>query len=158
MTKTEQELEKIALPVVEELGYELYDIEFVKEGSDWFLRLYIDQNNHTIDLEDCEKVSDAMSAKLDEVDPIQQSYHLEVSSCGLERHLREEKHFLWARGKKISVTLYQSVEGAKQWEGTLKQVEDGKLLIQTEEKEVEVKRDNIASAKILYDWEESKHE
>ena len=82
MTKTEQEIEKIILPVIEKLGYELYDVEFLKESSEWFLRIYIEKENHTIDLDDCEKVSDAVGELLDRVDPISQAYHLEVSSCG----------------------------------------------------------------------------
>ena len=79
MTKTEQEFEKIVKPVVEELGYELYDILYVKEGADWYLRLFID-NEKGIDLDDCEKVSNRISDMLDEVDPISTQYNLEVSS------------------------------------------------------------------------------
>ena len=109
MTKTEQEYYNIVLPVVEELGYKLYDVLYVKEGADWYLRLFID-NEKGIDLEDCEKVSNAVGEKLDEVDPIENAYVLEVSSCGLERHLRDEKQFKVAIGKKIEVKLFKALE------------------------------------------------
>ena len=99
MTKAEQEFEKIVLPIVEELGYTLYDVIYVKEGADWYLRLFID-NEKGIDLDDCEKVSNLVSEKLDEIDPIETPYMLEVSSCGLERHLRSIKHFEAAKRKK----------------------------------------------------------
>ena len=99
MTKTEQEFEKIVLPIVEELGYKLYDVLYIKEGPDWYLRIFIDSEKG-IDLDDCEKVSNLVSDKLDEVDPIETPYMLEVSSCGLERHLRDIKHFEAAKRKK----------------------------------------------------------
>ena len=94
MTKTEKELQELLKPKVEQLNYELYDLEYVKEGSEWFLRLYIDSKEKSIDLEDCEKVSNEISDLLDVKDPIVTSYNLEVSSCGLERHLRELNHCL----------------------------------------------------------------
>lgn len=159
MTKTEQEVEKLILPIIEQLGYKLYDVEFVKESSDWFLRIYIEKDGHTIDLDDCEKVSNAVSDKLDEVDPISSAYNLEVSSCGLERHLREIKHFEWAVGKKILVKLYKAINGNKQYEGLLSEFKDAVLSIKLESNdEVIIKLEDIASAKILYDWEESENE
>ena len=159
MTKTEQEVEKLILPIIEQLGYKLYDVEFVKESSDWFLRIYIEKDGHTIDLDDCEKISNAVSDKLDEVDPISSAYNLEVSSCGLERHLREFKHFEWAVGKKILVKLYKANNGNKQYEGLLSEFKDGALNIKQESNdEVIIKLEYIASAKILYDWEESENE
>ena len=159
MTKTEQEVEKLILPIIEQLGYKLYDVEFVKESSDWFLRIYIEKDGHTIDLDDCEKVSNAVSDKLDEADPISSAYNLEVSSCGLERHLRENKHFEWAVGKKILVKLYKANNGNKQYEGLLSEFKDAALSIKLESNdEVIIKLEDIASAKILYDWEESENE
>lgn len=159
MTKTEQEVEKLILPIIEQLGYKLYDVEFVKESSDWFLRIYIEKDGHTIDLDDCEKVSNVVSDKLDEADPISSAYNLEVSSCGLERHLREIKHFEWAVGKKILVKLYKANNGNKQYEGFFSEFKDGALNIKQESNdEVIIKLEDIASAKILYDWEESENE
>ena len=135
MTRTEQEYYNIVLPIVEELGYKLYDVLYVKEGADWYLRLFIDSEKG-IDLDDCEKVSNAVGEKLDEVDPIENAYVLEVSSCGLERHLRDEKQF----------------------EGILNDVLNGKIKIDSEDKVYELNIDDISSAKILYNWEENENE
>lgn len=157
MTRTEQEYYNIALPIVEELGYKLYDVLYVKEGADWYLRLFIDSEKG-IDLDDCEKVSNAVGEKLDEVDPIENAYVLEVSSCGLERHLRDEKQFKFAIGKKIEVKLFKAFEKRKQFEGILKDVLDGKIKIDSEDKVYELNIDDISSAKILYNWEENENE
>ena len=159
MTKTEQEVEKMILPVIENLGYKLYDVEFLKESTSWFLRIYIEKENHTIDLDDCELVSNAVGEILDKEDPISQAYNLEVSSCGLKRQLREDKHFEWAIGKEIQVNLYKAIGGKKQYEGTLQDYKNGILQICEDSKEkVEINRKEIASAKILYNWEELKNE
>lgn len=157
MTKTEQEYYNIVLPVVEELGYKLYDVLYVKEGADWYLRLFID-NEKGIDLEDCEKVSNAVGEKLDEVDPIENAYVLEVSSCGLERHLRDEKQFKAAIGKKIEVKLFKALEKKKQLEGDLQDVSNDKIKINSEDKIYELNINDISSAKILYNWEENENE
>ena len=153
MTKTEQEFEKIVKPVVEELGYELYDILYVKEGADWYLRLFID-NEKGIDLDDCEKVSNLVSEKLDEVDPIETPYMLEVSSCGLERHLRSVKHYEAAVGKEIELKFFKAVEKKKSLTGILESIEDNNIKLKTEDKEYNINLDDISSAKILYNWEE----
>lgn len=157
MTRTEQEYYNIVLPIVEELGYKLYDVLYVKEGADWYLRLFIDSEKG-IDLDDCEKVSNAVGEKLDEVDPIENAYVLEVSSCGLERHLRDEKQFKVVIGKKIEVKLFKAFEKRKQFEGILKDVLDGKIKIDSEDKVYELNIDDISSAKILYNWEENENE
>lgn len=153
MTKTEQEFEKIVKPVVEEIGYELYDILYVKEGADWYLRLFID-NEKGIDLDDCEKVSNLVSEKLDEVDPIETPYVLEVSSCGLERHLRSTKHFETAVGKEIELKFFKAIEKKKSLTGVLESIEDNNIKLKTEDKEYNINLDDISSAKILYNWEE----
>ena len=159
MTKTETIVEVLIKPVINELGYELYDVEFVKESSEYFLRIYIEKENHTIDLDDCETVSEAVGEVLDEADPISQAYNLEISSCGLERHLREDKHFMWALGKKILVKLYKALDGQKEYEGVLQIYFDGALALKLESDElITIPREDVASAKILYNWEELKNE
>lgn len=159
MTKTESEVKKIILPIIEELGYKLYDVEFVKESTERFLRIYIEKDNHTIDLDDCEKVSNMVGEKLDEIDPISEAYNLEVSSCGLERHLREPEHFNWAVGKNILVKLFKAINSSKQYEGVLESFENHILKLKLESKEeIEIKQEEIASAKILYNWEDLKNE
>ena len=159
MTKTEKELETMLQPSVEQLGYELYDIEFLKEGSEWYLRIFIDSKEKTIDLDDCEKVSNLIDPILDESDPISTAYSLEVSSCGLERHLREQEHYRKAIGKNIEVKLFKNIEDKKQFEGILKEVKDNSIAIELKnERQIEINIEEIAAAKILYDWEESENE
>ncbi len=155
MTKLEKELEKIVEPVVNNLGYSLYDIEYVKEGKEWFLRLYID-NEKGIDLDDCEKVSNAVSDELDKVDPIESAYSLEVSSCGLERRLRERKHYEAAVQKRVEIGLFKTVEKSKKIIGELECVNDDSIIVLDEEKnkKIEINFDNISNAKILFNWEE----
>ena len=121
------------------------------------MRLFIDSEKG-IDLDDCEKVSNAVGEKLDEVDPIENAYVLEVSSCGLERHLRDEKQFKVVIGKKIEVKLFKAFAKRKQFEGILKDVLDGKIKIDSEDKVYELNIDDISSAKILYNWEENENE
>ena len=158
MTKQEKELEKIIEPVVNKLGYELYDVEYLKEGQDWYLRLYID-NENGIDLDDCEKVSNAVGEELDRVDPIEAAYLLEVSSCGLERRLRELKHFKAAINQNVEIKLYKAINKNKVFSGILKEVTDAEIIICTEEGTNEsISFDNISNAKILYNWEESENE
>lgn len=157
MTKTEQEIEKIVLPIVENLGYSLYDVEYIKEGAYWFLRIYIDKETG-ISLDDCEKVSNAVSDKLDEEDPITTPYNLEVSSCGLEKKLREPKHFKMAIGENIEIKLYKPFEKQKEFRGILASITDNVITLNTEEKSINIKLDEISSAKILFDWEESENE
>lgn len=158
MTKQEKELEKIIEPVVNKLGYELYDVEYLKEGQDWYLRLYID-NENGIDLDDCEKVSNAVGEELDRVDPIEAAYLLEVSSCGLERRLRELKHFNAALNQNVEIKLYKAINKNKVFSGILKEVTDAEIIICTDEGTNEsISFDNISNAKILYNWEESENE
>lgn len=154
MTKLEKELEKIIEPIVNGLSYSLYDIEYVKEGREWFLRLYID-NEKGIDLDDCEKVSNAISDELDKVDPIESAYSLEVSSCGLERRLREKKHYEAALQKEVEIGLFRAIEKSKKIIGKLEEVDDEKIVVSDENKnKIEINFDNISNAKILFNWEE----
>ena len=101
MSKIEERVESLIKGKIEETGYNLYDVEYVKEGPNYYLRIYID-NEKGIDLNDCEKVSNAIDGILDEADYIKEQYYLEVSSPGLERILRKDKHF----EKNIGKTIY----------------------------------------------------
>ena len=118
-------------PVVQEQGASLYDIEFVKEGSDRILRLYIDTDTG-VGLEDCERVSRAVEAVLDAHDPIPTAYDLEVSSPGIERKLTRPKHFAKYIGHKIALRLYGPIDGRKKFTGTLASHQDGNITL-TEE-------------------------
>jgi ribosome maturation factor RimP len=109
---------ELVLPIVEKLSYELVDVEFLKEGANWYLRIYIDKPGG-IAIDDCQIVSELVSDKLDEVDPIKQSYILEVSSPGLERPLKKDNDFIKFKGEQIEIKLFQPMNGKKVFEGEL---------------------------------------
>ncbi|WP_332630652.1 ribosome maturation factor RimP [Halalkalibacter flavus] len=109
---------ELVTPILDELNLELVEVEFKKEGPNWFLRIFIDSDTG-VDLEDCGVVSEKLSEKLDELDPIQQAYFLEVSSPGAERPLKKEKDITKAIGKNVYVTTYEPVDEEKTFEGKL---------------------------------------
>ena len=158
MTKTEQMVKSLVESAVTELGYELYDVMYLKESNEWFLRLFIDKPDGRVDLDDCEKVSNKVSDILDEKDPISESYNLEVSSCGVERHIREKSHFVWAKGKNIEVKTYAAIDKKKEFTGVLEDCLDDEIEIQVDGQLLEIKLDNIAGCKLSYSWEELKNE
>lgn len=116
ITKTIQDL---VAPITDELGLELVDVEFIKEGTDWFLRVYVDTPAGDIDIEQCALVSEKLSEELDRTDPITQNYFLEVSSPGAERPLNKDEDFEQAIGQYIYVKTYAPVDGMKEFEGFL---------------------------------------
>ncbi len=118
---------QLAEPIAKELGVELWDIRFVKEGADWFLRIIIDKDGG-VDINDCENMSRAIDKPLDELDPIEQSYCLEVSSPGLERELTRPEHFEKFKGADIKVRLIRPLEGKRDFEGVLED-SDGKTVV-----------------------------
>ena len=139
-------VEEIISETVKDLGYLLWDVDYYKEGADYNLLVTIEEpeGKRPIDLEDCEKVSRAISPLLDEKDPIEDFYYLEVSSAGLERELTRPEHFDWYRNTAVSVRLYAPFKGKKQWQGVLISYEDGVLVLQTEEERMEWKKEEIA--------------
>ena len=160
MTKTESQIATLTKSLIENLNYHLYDVMFVKEAGEWFLRFFIEKEDGTnVDLDDCEKVSNALSDLLDEKDPIADSYNLEVSSCGLERHLREPEHFKWAVGKNVVINTFKPIEKQKEFTGILKSFDEGVLTIKLDSKsEIKLPLVDISGSKILYNWEELKNE
>lgn len=118
MAKITELTAKLALPVVEEAGCELWDVEYVREAGSWFLRIYIDKEGG-VDILDCEKVSRALSDLLDEADPIEGSYTLEVGSAGAERALKRPGDFAQFMGSPVLVKLYRAMEGRKEIPGVL---------------------------------------
>lgn len=120
-----------------ENGLEFYHCEFVKEGRDWFLRVYIDKADGEgyVSTDDCETVSRFLSERLDEEDPISQNYYLEVSSPGLDRVLYEPEHFERFKGRQVQISLYRAEDGKKNFEGALRGLEDGFIIIENEERE-----------------------
>lgn len=110
--------EELIRPIVDRFSFELVDVEFLKEGANWYLRIYIDKPGGIV-IEDCQAVSEEFSDRLDETDPIKQSYILEVSSPGLERPLKKETDFEKYKGEPVEVKLFQPVNGKKVFEGDL---------------------------------------
>lgn len=129
MSKVIDLVEKLAQPILQEMELELVDIEYVKEGKNWFLRVFIDKEQG-VDIEDCGLVSEKLSVALDEVDPIPHNYFLEVSSPGAERPLKKEKDFLRAIGKHVHVRTYEPIDGEKIFEGKLLDYSEGTLTIE----------------------------
>ncbi|NLK86040.1 MAG: ribosome maturation factor RimP [Clostridiaceae bacterium] len=115
--KVEEIVEELALPAVEALGFELVDVEFIKEGANWYLRVYIDKQGG-ITIDDCQAASERLSDMLDKKDPIKQSYILEVSSPG-ERPLKKDRDYERFKGEFVEVKLYQPLNGKKIYEGEL---------------------------------------
>ncbi|PYZ93108.1 ribosome maturation factor RimP [Salipaludibacillus keqinensis] len=122
-------VEQLVVPILDELSLELVDVEFQKEGKNWFLRVYIDKNQG-VDLDDCTTVSERLSEALDNHDPIEQAYYLEVSSPGAERPLKKEKDFEAAVGKHVHVTTYAPINGEKAFEGKLSNFDGTDLTIE----------------------------
>jgi len=116
--KTERAVWAMAAPLAEALGLQLWDVRFLKEGATWYLRVVIDKPGG-IAISDCEAMSRAIDGPLDEADPIEQSYHLQVSSPGLERELRREEHFSASLGGKIFFRLIRPAEGVRDFKGVL---------------------------------------
>ncbi len=149
MTSLEKKVEDLVKPIIENLGYKVYDVMYQKEGKDNYLRIFIDSDKG-IDLNDCEKVNDSITDILDEKDYIKAQYFLEISSPGLERNLRRDEQFLANINKKIEVHLYNSINNKKIITGILKEYTKDYLIIDN----IKIENSNIASAKTIYNWEE----
>lgn len=144
-------LEKIIGPVVDQLGYELYHIEFVKESDEYFLRVYIDKEQG-ISLQDCEKVSRSISDILDAEDPIDDPYYLEVSSPGIERILYNDKHLEKSMDKDIIIKLIKKFNGSKQYEGKLRRFDSKYVVIESNDLESNIPREFIKSISLRGDF------
>lgn len=154
MANIEERVESLVQSKIENLGYKLYDVEYAKEGKDYFLRIYIDKENG-IDLNDCEKVNDGIMELLDEADYIKDAYFLEVSSPGIERVLRKEKHLEDNIGQKVEINLFKPVINKKQIVGILEKYNEEIVEIKLEDIDelIAIERKNIALIKTKYDWE-----
>ena len=122
----------IAQPIAESLGLELWDVRFEKEGADWFLRVFIDKDGG-VSIDDCVDMSHALDKPLDDADPIEQSYCLEVCSPGLERNLKRDSHFEKCIGKPIQVKLIRPLEGSREYKGTLESYDNGNFELLTQD-------------------------
>lgn len=129
MAKVTELTAQLAAPLAQEQGCTLWDVEYVKEAGTWILRVYIDKEGG-VSINDCEAVSRPLSDKLDEVDPIEGSYTLEVSSAGADRALKKPEHFAAFVGSEVEVRLYRPVEGRKEYVGVLESYENGNVTLE----------------------------
>lgn len=142
----QQVITELATPIVEGLNYELVDVEFIKEGASWYLRVYIDKPGG-ISIDDCQAVSEKMSEALDKSDPIEQFYYLEVSSPGLERPLKTERDFIKYKGELVEVKLFKPVDGKKIFEGELIGLIGDMIVINQGSNNVEFEKEKVAIVK-----------
>ncbi len=146
MANIEENVEKLLKPIIEKEGYELYYVEYAKEGKDYYLRIFID-NEKGININDCEKVNNAITDKLDEADYIKEQYFLEVSSPGIERVLKKDEHLEKNIEQEIKVKLFKKDErGKKEYTGKLKEFDKDKIIIE-DGGLVEIQRKSISQIK-----------
>ena len=141
-------------PVIEGLGYVVWDIEYVKEGAEYFLRFTID-NDEGINIDDCEKVHRTIDPLLDELDPIEDAYNLQVSSPGLEREVKYKWHYEALIGEKLEVRLFAPLEsypGKKVFTGVLKSFEDDKITLTDGENEYVIPFEAVSKARTVFDF------
>ena len=147
----EQKTEALLLPMMEEHQFELVDVEFVKEAGTWFLRAYIDKPGG-ITIDDCEVISRALSDRMDEEDFIEEAYILEVSSPGLGRTLKKDKHLEKSLGEEVEIRLYKPVDKCREFTGVLKSYNADSITIDTAEKEMTFARKEIALIRLALDF------
>lgn len=148
----EARFEKILLPITEANALEIYDVEYVKEGSDWYLRAYIDKEGG-VTIEDCEKVSRAVSEVMDKEDFIPDAYILEVSSPGLGRALKKDKHLAKSIGAEVEIKTYKPIEKQKEFSGILKEYDEESITIGQEEgTNMKFARSDIALIRLALDF------
>jgi ribosome maturation factor RimP len=148
----EAKTEELVLPITEEYGFELVDVEYVKEGSTWYLRVYIDKPGG-ITVDDCELVNRRMNELLDELDYIEDSYIFEVSSPGLGRPLKKDKDFNRSIGEEVEVHLFRPIEKQKEWIGLLKAFDKDTVTLELEDgNEMTIERKAIALIRLTFDF------
>ncbi len=153
LANIEEKIENRVSPIIEDLGYKLYDVQYAKEGKDYFLRIFIEKENGEIDLNDCETVNNAITDILDEDDYIKEQYFLEVSSTGVEKLIRKEKHMQENLNEIVTINLFKPIDGSKEYIGKLTEFNDQILKIELEDETIlELERKNISLIKKYYDW------
>ena len=146
----EQKAEAMAQPVIDQFGFELVDVEYVKEAGNWYLRFYIDKEGG-ITVDDCEAVSRIFSDKLDELDFIEDAYIMEVSSPGLGRPLKKEKDYVRSMGKEVEIRTYRPINKEKEFVGILKAYDEDTVTLEMEdETEMQFKRSDIARIRLAF--------
>ena len=149
--KITDQVTEFAKPVVESFGCSLWDVEYVREGSERYLRLYIDKDGG-VDIDDCEKIHRAIDPILDEKDPIAESYHFEVSSAGLERALKRPGDFEAFMGSPVLVKLYRPRNGLKEIPGILRGYEDGKVTVEAGKETITFEKSQVALVRLRVEF------
>ncbi|MBO4376284.1 MAG: ribosome maturation factor RimP [Lachnospiraceae bacterium] len=147
----ETRTEEILKPITDKQGVEIYDVEYVKEGSDWYLRAYIDKEGG-VDIDDCEAVSRALSDKLDEEDFIEDAYILEVSSPGLGRSLKKDRHFEKSIGEDVELKTFKPIDKVKNFEGVLKAFDDKTITVTIDGEDKVFNRTDLADVRLAIDF------
>lgn len=143
---------EFARPIVEAHGCQLWDVEYVREGSERFLRLYLDKLDGSVDINDCEAISRAVDPILDEKDPIQESYHFEVCSAGLERALKRPSDFERFMGSAVTVKLYRPRNGLKEIPGILRGYEEGKVTVEVGKEMITFEKSEVALVRLRVEF------
>ena len=138
-------------PIIEEAGCSLWDVEYVREGSERYLRIYLDKEGG-IDIDDCEKIHRAIDPILDEKDPIAESYHFEVCSAGLERTLKRPEDFVRFMESPVLVKLYRPRNGLKELPGTLRGYEDGRITIEAGKETITFEKSEVALVRLRVEF------
>ena len=152
MASIEERVETLVKNPIENLGYQLYDVQYAKEGKDYFLRIFIEKEDSPISLEDCEKVNNEIEELLDSADYIKEQYFLEVSSTGVEKIIRKQKHLEDNIDELINIKLFKPVNNSKEFIGTLKKFDDETIYIQIDNEIIELERKNISLMRKYFDW------
>lgn len=151
MTSLEKNIFEELKPIINGLNISLYDVIYEKEGKDFYLRIFIEKDGG-VDISDCENVNNAINDILDEKDFIKGHYYLEVSSAGLEKTLRLDKHFENNIGSKIQISLYKPINNSKNVIGILKDYDDEKVIVESDEI-IEINKNDISLIKTVFDWD-----
>lgn len=165
MANIEERIETLIKDKIQELGYNLYDVQYVKEGQNYYLRIFIEKPNGNIDLNDCEKVNDGINDLLDKADYIKEQYFLEVSSTGVEKVLRKDEHLKQNIDNEVQINSFKPIEvpdgkGTKKYKeviGVLKDFDNNEITIMLEQDLlVKIDRKNISLIKTVFDWDSLK--
>ncbi len=171
MANIEEKVEGLVKNKIEKLGFELYDVQYVKEGQDYYLRIFIEKPEGVVDLNDCEKVNNEINDLLDTADYIKEQYFLEISSTGLEKILRKDKHLKANIGNMVKINLFKPIElqkeekqnnkknkgtnkKIKEIDGKLEKFNDESIIVELEDSQkISIERKNISLIKTIFDWE-----
>lgn len=152
MASIEEKVENLVSKPIKDLGYEIYDVQYVKEGKDYYLRILIEKPDGVIDLNDCEKVNNSITDLIDDANIINEQYFLEISSTGVERIIRKDAHLKKHIGELIYIKLFRAINGEKEYVGQLKEFNENEIIIKIEDKEITIDRKDISLMKKYFKW------